>query len=572
MRQLVALLIALALFGACRPALCADRWRSTPEVPPDSTLYRDLDKLVAFGLVEPPVRGQRQYERWEFARMAAEAEKKLAADDEKAKDSGSFDEFVKRKKRMREIDRVLTRFRDEFREELTDMGALEGERMRYRVHPLEKVIFNGTYLNSPPTQIPPNNGRGAIDAWVNPLADYNLGRHPIDGGLFAVEAVGRFDAGRFLSGYVSPRFEADMPSTNDDVQGHAYLQNGYATFRAGNFAIKAGRDSMIWGPGERGSLLFSTNPRPLDGVWITNPEPARLPWIFKYLGRWRYTLYGANFGPGYDLKYAWMAGYKLNLAPAKYVEIGFGHAVQMGGEGAPGLSAWEIIGEFTGFRPAGTSTTAPNKSNHMFEIDLLVRIPQLRGLEMYANVAIEDYWKSISKTLTQGCSYLAGVYLPALNPSGTLDLRIEFTTINPLQYRHGMYVDGWTLNQKLIGSDTGPDGQSVHALLRKTISPKMWAGLTFGWDYRQSNTYTELRNPNNTAGPIVKTAIGPTEQRWRGLVDLDWKLKPSATLHLTGGYERVGNLHYQQNVHKNNGIGAATLTLDLDRFFGFSAN
>lgn len=572
MRKLAALLLALALICAGRAAFCADRWRSSSDVPPDSFLYRDLDKLVAFGLVLPPVRGQRPYERWEFARMTAEAIETLRKDDEKAGQAEGFDEFVRQRARMREIGIVLDRFKEEFREELVDMGAIEGDRMRYRVHPLEKVIFDAAYLDSPPTQIPPNNGRGSIDALVNPLADYNLGRHPIDGGLFAVEAVGRFDLGRYFSGYVSPRFEADMLRVNDDVQGHAYLQNGYATFRAGNFAIKAGRDSMIWGTGERGSLLFSTNPRPLDGVWITNPEPARLPWIFKYLGRWRYTLYGANFGPGYDMKWAWMAGYKLNLAPARYVEIGFGHVVQMGGEGAPALSAVDVIGEFFGFRPAGTSTTAPNKSNHMFEIDLLVRIPQLRGLEMYTNVAIEDYWKSLSKTFTQGCSYLAGVYLPALDPSGSMDLRIEFTTINPLQYRHGMYADGWTLNQRLIGSDTGPDGQSVHALLRKTISPKLWAGLTFGWDYRQSNTYTELRNPDGTAGPIVKTASGPTEQRWRGLVDLDWRLKPSATLHLTGGYERVGNLHYQQGVHKNNCVLAASLKLDFDRFFGFSAN
>ena len=43
-------------------------------------------------------------------------------------------------------------------------------------------------------------------------------------------------------------------------------------------------------------------------------------------------------------------------------------------------------------------------------------------------------------------------------------------------------------------------------------------------------------------------------------------------LHLTAGYERVGNLHYQQGVGRNNYLAAATLKLDLDRFFVFDAN
>jgi hypothetical protein len=262
----------------------------------------------------------------------------------------------------------------------------------------------------------------------------------------------------------------------------------------------------------------------------------------------------------------------VNLAPARYVEIGFGHAVQIGGEGAPTPSAVDVIGEFFGFRPAGTDRTSPNKTNHQFEIDLLIRIPQLRGLEMYGNMAIEDYWKSIKKTLDHGCSYLAGIYLPALNPSGSADLRIEYARINPLQYRHSLYSDGWTINQRLIGSDGGPDSHTVYALFRKTISPKLWYGVAFGWDYRKSDTYTELTNPDGTAGPVVKTASGPTEQRWRGIFEIDWRVLAHAKLHLTAGYERVGNLHYQQGVGRNNYLAAAQLKLDLDRFFAFDAD
>lgn len=541
--------------------------RSTSSVPPDSPLYRDLDKLIAFGLVEPPIRGQRPFPRSEFARMTAEAMEKFEPLEKVIGDSESFDDFVARSSRWRQTRNILDRLKSEFRGELIDMGAVAGERMRYRVHALETLDFRQEYLNSPPTTIPPNNGRGTINAQVNPLGDYDLGRHATDGFQSAEEAVGRFQLGKFFSAYLRPRLEVNIPR-NTNMYGGGYIQNAFGTFKAGNFSMKFGRDSMVWGFGDRGSLLYSTNPRPLDGVWLTNPSPARLPWIFKYLGRWRYTLYAANFGPEYSRKWAWLAGWKLSLAPAKYVELGFGHVVQIGGEGAPTPSAVDVIGEFFGFRPAGTSSGAPNLTNHMFEVDFLVRVPQLRGVELYGNFAIEDKWKSVKKTLTQGMSYLGGLYLPAINNSGTMDLRIEYVHTNPLQYRHSLYSDGWTLNQRLIGSDAGPDADTVYAMFRHTLSPRLWYGISFGWDYRQSNTYTELPN----RGDIVKTAVGPTEQRFRGIFGVDWWPKKSMGLHFDLGYERVGNFQFQQNVHRSNFLIAAILTLDLDRFFDFAAN
>ena len=547
--------------------------RSTPNVPPDSYLYRDLNKLIAFGLVHPLVKGQRPYPRSEFARMTAEAMKNY---EEKIKvevkvEDESLKKFVKRTNRERQIEIVLGHLKSEFKEELVDMGAIEGEKKDFRIHPFEEFITDMTYLDSPATTVPPFNGRGNINAQVNPLDDYNLGRHAIDGFQQAEELTARFEATKFMSGYFRPRFEVDLPSgTGDDMTGHVYIQNAYATFTAGNFSIEFGRDSMLWGFGERGSLHFSTNPRPLDGVRITNPKPARLPWVFKYLGEWRYTLYGFNLGPEQARAWPWIAGYKFSLLPAKYVELGFGHTVEMGGEGAPSLSALDVLGEFTGFRPAGTDPTSPNKTNHMFEVDLLVRIPEASGLEIYGNMSVDDYWKSIRKTLTQGCSYMTGIYLPAINPSGSADLRVEFVWTNPLHYRHSLYPDGYTENQKLIGTDAGPDAYNLHALFRHTLSPKLWYGLSLDFDYRRSDSYTELRNPDGTAGPIVKTATGPAESRYRGVAELDLKFKKYNTLHFSAGYERVMNSQFQQGVDRNNFLLAASLNLNFDRHFNFS--
>ena len=112
----------------------------------------------------------------------------------------------------------------------------------------------------------------------------------------------------------------------------------------------------------------------------------------------------------------------------------------------------------------------------------------------------------------------------------------------------------------------------MHLRFRHTLAPGFWYGLTFGWDYRRSDTYTELRNPDGTAGPVVKVASGPTEERYRGLVDFDCKFKRNLTLHLTAGYERVRNLFFTAGNDRNNYLAAISLKVDLDRHFGFEAN
>ncbi len=561
-------MLILAAILVVSPA--ARAWeRSSPSVPPDSGLYRDLDKLVAWGLIVPPIRGQRPYPRGEFARMTAEAMGSL----EKAGEEGtaSFEEFFRGRVKAKQIKAVMERLESEFRDELVDMGAVEGEPMAYRFHPVHDFTLFGTYLSSAPVAVPRFNGRGLINALVNPLGDYNLGRQATFGFQAAEEFTGFFEVGRFFSGLVRPRFEQNAYRSGD-MSGLATVQNAYGTFRAGNFSMKFGRDSMFWGMGDRDSLLYSTNPRPLDGIWVTNPTPARLPWVFKYLGRWRYTLYGVNMGPEYNVPWAWTMGYKVSLAPAKYVELGFGHAVIIGGEGAPSPSAVDVIGEFFGFRPAGTSAASPNISNHMFSLDLLVRIPELRGFEIYGTMAIEDKWKSVTKTLTQGCSYQGGFYLPALNPSGSLDLRIEYAHTNPLQYRHSRYADGFTINRKLIGTDGGPDADTVHVKLRQTVTRKLILGLALDWDYRRSDTYAELVNPDGTAGPIVKIASGPTDQRFRGVMDADWRMSETLRLQMAAGYERAINEGFRDGNDRNNWLLSAAMTWYFDRYFAKSFN
>ena len=59
----------------------------------------------------------------------------------------------------------------------------------------------------------------------------------------------------------------------------------------GSLEFSIGRQSLWWGQGRHGSLVLTNNAEPLDMIRLTNPNPILLPWVFKYLGPFRFDLF-----------------------------------------------------------------------------------------------------------------------------------------------------------------------------------------------------------------------------------------------------------------------------------------
>ena len=62
------------------------------------------------------------------------------------------------------------------------------------------------------------------------------------------------------------------------------LLDAYAGVNLGNWEIVVGRQSLSWGPGPDGSMLWSDNAPPVDMVRLVNPEPLHLPRFLRFLG------------------------------------------------------------------------------------------------------------------------------------------------------------------------------------------------------------------------------------------------------------------------------------------------
>jgi len=530
--------------------------------------YRDIDKLVAFGLCDPPVKDQRPYARSEFARLVAQALKRRDRIDAAIEGEEGFERRLSLAQRRKHVDRILLRLSKQFREELVAAGALEGELATISGNPAERLRMSLAFSSAAPLRIIPDNGYGTIDALVDPFLAYREGRHLVDGVQASFEIDNRFRFGRHFAIDFTPRVESNV-WRDGDMSVEVLLQRGYGVLQAGNAALIFGRKSVAWGPGEHGALLMTNNARPLDLIEFTTPSPGRLPWIFRHLGQWKISMLGANMGPDASFRYGWLGAWRLAYLPVRYVEIGIGHTVFMGGEGAPPLSALDVIGEYLGFRPSGSSPGDPNKGNQMMEGSLLIRIPQLRGLEIYGVITNEDKRDTIKRFLRDGSSYLAGIYLPALNPSGTADLRFEFRRMCSIMYRHGLFRKGHTLNSLILGDDLGPDAMAAGAVFRYDLTPSVELSAAFDWEVRRSDIHADRNDPDGSLGDIIVVRPGPHEHRYRFLFSPRYTSKLNTRIDFTAGYERVINAGYVQGLSRNNWLAAIGVTLDFDRFFRF---
>lgn len=556
-------------------ALCIsfglNAWASPASTNVDITdrAYRDIEKLVSFNLCHPPMADQRPLSRGEFARLITEARNNFKNAENSDETGDNFEKFAKTLSRKHAIKRILKRLEEEFQEEISDITQTSESPPLLRGHPLEDLRLEATLLSSTPLNIPADNGVGALSAQVNPLLHYRSGRHIVDGFQTGIETGHRFSISRHFALRVHTRFEMNTYRGSAADRAEVLLHEGYGVLQFGNASLEFGRSALAWGPGEHGGLLLTNNARPLDMIKFSTPSPFRLPWMFRHMGRWRITLFGANLGPKQIRRYAWLTGYRLSYMPVRYLELGFGNVTMMGGQDAPALSAWDVFGEFFGFRVAGTDPNSPNKTNHLMEASALVRIPQLAGLELYGVLNNEDKRDTFRRFFRDGSAYLAGFYLPRIGNTGAADFRFEFRRMSALHYRHGIFNNGYTLNNFFVGDDLGPDALGIHTRFGYDFGDLASLAAIFDWEVRRSDLHTTTPDPDGTLGDIIVDANRPDEQRYRFVIEPTIYRSNGDEIKALAGYEHVVNAGFLEGISRNNWLVALSFRLNLDRYFRF---
>lgn len=527
-------------------------------------VYYDIDKLVAHGLVDKIIMGQRPFSRREIARITAEAMTHLSRIKNPLEDPATPE---KKKEKLRErldyVQNILSRLQKDYHEELVQLGALEGEKSWYSLHPLEKAIVDTTVTNSPPETLLPENGIGRIDAVINPLVDYRQGRHIVDGGNLSLETTSWFRLTDYLAFNAQPRFQLAIGRNTQPNDNKAFVENLYGKIWVKNFEIEVGRDNIFFGQGLDSGLLLSSNSRGLDMAKISNDSPFFFPWVFKYMGANKFTFFYADLGPEQFFPNSYLVGYKWSLEPLSFFEVGLSLAVQGGGQGSPQASFLQRAEDIFPFTQFKSATQIP-VSNKLGGLDIRFRIPPARNAQIYGEWIVDDT-NSDFKTLLHDSGFIAGVYAPRLDLLGKVDLRLEYRRTGVRYYRHSAFFSGYTENQFIMGDNLGPDAQGFYVNSNWEVNRNNRLGFQGAFESRSSDIWTVT--PDFI---FVKVQDNPNERRYRVLGDW-WHSVEGFPLILQAqlGYERVQNFNSVAGNDRNNFLGRLALQFKFDRWTHF---
>lgn len=167
------------------------------------------------------------------------------------------------------------------------------------------------------------------------------------------------------------------------------------TVRWGNWLFSANQMDRWWGPGRDGSLILSTNSRPMPALSLDRQRslPVNFP-VLRLLGPWRFSAFlglGENDRP--DVRRPAFMGMRLSFKPAPIFEFGLSRTAQFCGRGRVcGLKTFGrmLIGQDNAGR-RGLNDPNAEPGNQMAGFDVRVVSPFKRvPLALYAQEIGED--------------------------------------------------------------------------------------------------------------------------------------------------------------------------------------
>ncbi len=496
-------------------AAAAVEAQPTSYVPSLDPAYRDLDLLVAEGLVVDIIAGEKPHSRAAFARWIVEAQA-----------------------RADQLDRPLSARTEEAIERLarrfgTDWGS--GVRRAF------PGTLRGTYVEASAARAP-NRGHhpdANLDGILNPiLLQARQGREIVNGSTTAAEAWIDLN-GNFLAAQFRPRIWLGIPRKPESTALSATFLEAYARTIVGPAAIQLGRGRLTLGHGQNGGPLLSENARGLDMLRIGMARPGRLPGILRFLGRWQLSGLFADMGDDRDVPGADLVVARLSGVPNRYLELGFNWMVLQGGEGARNANFWA--------RLADTFYKGPSHNQESDKVggaDLRVTIPGARTM-LYANFFSTDDRNRFQQSAGgywEDAVWLAGGRVFGLGPGGRFDGWLEWVHAGPEPHTHSFYTSGLTLDGRLIGDALGPAAMSVTAGTDWTGSGSRLS-VVGAWEHYSGDDWERriyTRNGKQVDTDWLRIGNNPDEIRKR--LVFDWTRLPESgriEVLVRLGYEHV---------------------------------
>src|SRR3984893_10256942 len=318
-------------------------------VPLDSSIYDELATLNDLGLADSYLSEIQPISRVEAARIVVEAESKLS-------------EMQSQNQLARS---VIGELRMQLPDEVQWIEQDHEDNLPTMFHPLERV--EGEYVLSEgkrraldTTHTPTNTNGGGIDFQEGtPLLPNNDNLSTDQGSNEILRWSGWGGVGGFVTGYGEGALAG--PVTDSPSQANrAQLLTGAMVVSLGNTAISFGQEELSWGVSHYNQLSQSNNGQPFPALRIQSIHPEHLPWIFRYLGLYRYQAFLGQLNSGRTFSRPWLSGHAITFRTLPSFEWGLEHTIMFGGSGNDNYSAAGFVGNLTGLSTGNSNVSNTN--------------------------------------------------------------------------------------------------------------------------------------------------------------------------------------------------------------------
>lgn len=305
---------------------------------------------------------------------------------------------------------------------------------------------------------------------------------------------GELDAAAGYGAWAAGALRLRARTGRDSYTTAVDLERAYVNLELGPVAAELGRDILVLGPATPTQLGWGTNAPPLDHVRLSGARPLALSQrvqanLVYALGR----LAAPQTYPGALVSIA-----RAQLDLDGRFELGVMQLLQLGGDGAPGFTPWELVLEHV--RRRDLSAGPGDSSNRRIAFDVAVRIAGLGGARLTYQLVFEDLRKRLDHALRYDADHAVGMQ--------TRWWTVQWRTTGVRSYEHVPRLTGFTSGGHIVGDPLGPAAQAVFAGVRLPIGDHVVMPCAEAARLA-SDTYTF------EAQRIVKTADGPAELRFR---------------------------------------------------------
>jgi len=295
---------------------------------------------------------------------------------------------------------------------------------------------------------------------------------------------------------------------NDPLDKREWRADGsYAGIAFGNWFGAISATDRWWGPGWDGSLVLSSNARPIPAISLQRRRALRpgAQWL-RWIGPWTMQVLVGQLESDRDVPDARFLGWRFGFKPLPRLEIGLTRTALWCGDGRP-CDFETFLDLLSGIRdnPVDSTTRADDPGNQLAGFDMRFTFDGLgRPWGFYSQWIGEDEANGLPS------GYLAVLGLETWGPhrGGSYRVHAEYgeTTCSALTdsdpnfdcaYEHTIYTGGYRYRGRAIGHSMDADGImfSVGGVWVETTG-NTWQFLGRRIEVNRSN------GANNTVSPL----------------------------------------------------------------------